>query len=112
MEGPITNTLIPGLSLIRFSEDCRFQIENKLIENQYSFKFKIASNQEASLKAWEEENEEYATWNLIDEEQDTAFLMESATPYFIFHFSSKNNLIYLQGISIIIDKFEILYYQR
>jgi len=25
-----------------------------------------------SLKAWEEENAEYATWNLIDDEQDTA----------------------------------------
>ena len=25
-----------------------------------------------SLKAWEEENAEYATWNLIDNEQDTA----------------------------------------
>jgi len=72
LEGPITNTLIAGLSLIRFSEDNRFQIENKLIENQYSFKFKMACNQEASLKAWEEENAEYATWNLIDDEQDTA----------------------------------------
>jgi len=72
LQGPITNTLIPGLCLIRFSEDSRFQIENKLFENQYSFKFKIASNQEASLKAWEEENAEYATWNLIDDEQDTA----------------------------------------
>ena len=69
-----TNTLIliPGICLIRFSEDSRFQIETVLIENQYSFKFKMASNQEASLKAWEEENAEYATWNLIDDEQDTA----------------------------------------
>jgi len=25
-----------------------------------------------SLKAWEEENAEYATWNLIDDKQDTA----------------------------------------
>ena len=38
---------------------------SKMIENQYSFKFRIASSQEASLKAWEEENEEYASWNLI-----------------------------------------------
>jgi len=40
---------------------------SKMIENQFNFKFKIASNQEASLKAWEEENEEYATWNLIED---------------------------------------------
>jgi len=26
----------------------------------------------ASLKAWEEENAEYATWNLIDDEQEPA----------------------------------------
>jgi len=26
----------------------------------------------ASLKAWEEENAEYASWNLIDDEKDTA----------------------------------------
>jgi len=45
---------------------------SKIIDNQYCFKFKMASNQEASLKAWEEENAEYATWNLIDDEQDTA----------------------------------------
>ena len=25
----------------------------------------------ASLKAWEEENAEYATWNLINDEQET-----------------------------------------
>lgn len=43
---------------------------SKMIENQYSFKFKIASNQEASLKAWEEENEEYASWNLILDKQE------------------------------------------
>jgi len=45
---------------------------SKMNENQYRFKFKIASNQEASLKEWEEENSEYATWNLIDDELDTA----------------------------------------
>jgi len=43
---------------------------SKMIENQYSFKFKIASNQEASLKAWEEENNEYTSWNLILDKQD------------------------------------------
>ena len=42
---------------------------SKMIENQYSFKFKIASNLEASLKAWEEENEEYTSWNLILDKQ-------------------------------------------
>ena len=45
---------------------------SKMIENQYSFKFKIASNQEASLKAWEEENEEYASWNLVLDNKDSA----------------------------------------
>jgi len=45
---------------------------SKMIENQYSFKFKIVSNQEASLKAWEEENEEYASWNLILDKKDSA----------------------------------------
>ena len=44
---------------------------SKMIENQYSFKFKIASNQEASLKAWEEENEEYASWNLVLDKKDS-----------------------------------------
>ena len=44
---------------------------SKMIENQYSFKFKMASNQEASLKAWEEENEEYASWNLVLDKQDS-----------------------------------------
>jgi len=44
---------------------------SKMIENQFSFKFKIASIQEASLKAWEEENEEYASWNLILDKQDS-----------------------------------------
>jgi hypothetical protein len=43
---------------------------SKMIENQNSFKFKLASNQEASLKAWEEENEEYTSWNLILDKQD------------------------------------------
>jgi len=45
---------------------------SKMIENQYSFKFKIASNQEASLKAWEEENVEYASWSLILDNKDSA----------------------------------------
>ena len=45
---------------------------SKMIQNQYSFKFKIDSNQEASLKAWEEENEEYLSWNLILDKKDSA----------------------------------------
>jgi hypothetical protein len=44
---------------------------SKMIENQHRFKFKMASGQEASLKAWEEENEEYASWNLILDKQDS-----------------------------------------
>ena len=44
---------------------------SKMIENQCNFKFKLASNQEASLKAWEEENEEYASWNLILDKKDS-----------------------------------------
>jgi len=45
---------------------------SKMIENQYIFKFKIASNQEASLKAREEENDEYASRNLILEKAVSA----------------------------------------
>jgi len=44
---------------------------SKMIENQHRFKFKMASGQEASLKAWEEENEEYASWNLILDKEDS-----------------------------------------
>jgi len=47
---------------------------NHNVENQEShFHFNWNSTSDlASLKAWEEENAEYATWNLIEEEQDTA----------------------------------------
>jgi len=45
---------------------------SKMIENQFNFNFVFASNQEPSLKAWEEENEEYASWNLILDKQDIA----------------------------------------
>ena len=47
---------------------------NHNVENQepnFHFKCNPASDSK-SLKAWEEENEEYATWDLIFEEQDTA----------------------------------------
>ena len=47
---------------------------NHNVENQephFHFKCNPASDS-ASLKTWEEENEEYATWDLIFEEQDTA----------------------------------------
>ena len=52
---------------MKTAEECT----SKMIENQYSFKFKIAPNQEASLKAWEEENEEYASWNLVLDKKDS-----------------------------------------
>ena len=42
----------------------------KMNENQFRFEFVYASGQDASLKAWEEENEEYASWNLVLEKQD------------------------------------------
>ena len=44
---------------------------SKMIENQFNFNFKPASNQEASLKAWEEENEEYTSWNLVLDKKDS-----------------------------------------
>ncbi len=47
---------------------------NHSVENQNSqFHFILNPTSDSdSLKAWEEENAEYATWNLIDDEQDTA----------------------------------------
>ena len=39
-------------------------------ELQFHF-FWNPNSDSASLKAWEEENTEYATWNLIDEGQDS-----------------------------------------
>ena len=39
----------------------------------FKFNQKINSiGDSASLKAWEEENAEYATWNLIEDEQETS----------------------------------------
>ena len=46
-----------------------FNVENP--ELHFHFNWNPTSDS-ASLKAWEEENAEYATWNLIDDEQDTA----------------------------------------
>ena len=43
----------------------------KMNENQFNFNFKFAFSQEPSLKAWEEENEEYASWNLVLDKKDT-----------------------------------------
>lgn len=43
---------------------------SKMIENQFNFNFKFAFSQEPSLKAWEEENEEYAPWNLVLDKQE------------------------------------------
>ena len=40
-------------------------------ELHFHFKWNPTSDS-ASLKAWEEENAEYATWDMIDDEQDTA----------------------------------------
>ena len=44
-------------------------VEN--LESHFHFNWNPTSDS-ASLKAWEEENAEYATWNLIDDEKDTA----------------------------------------
>ena len=44
------------------------------VENQksnFNYKWNPTSDSKC-LKTWEEENEEYATWDLIFEEQDTA----------------------------------------
>ena len=47
--------------------------ENFNAAPRFKFNQKISSIEDsASLKAWEEENAEYATWNLIDDEQETA----------------------------------------
>ena len=35
------------------------------------FHFKRETKQEISLQTWEEENEEYASWNLILDQQDS-----------------------------------------
>ena len=42
----------------------------KMDENQFRFEFVYAFGQEPSLKVWEEENEEYASWNLVFEKQE------------------------------------------
>ena len=39
-------------------------------EQHFNFNWN-PSEDSASLKAWEEENTEYATWNLIDDEQES-----------------------------------------
>jgi len=44
---------------------------SKMIENQFNFNFIFASSQEPSLKVWEEEHEEYASWNLVIDKNDT-----------------------------------------
>jgi len=47
--------------------------ENNNASPRFKFNQKINSIEDsASLKAWEEENAEYATWNLIEDEQETA----------------------------------------
>ena len=47
----------------------KINVENP--ELHFNFKWNPTSDS-ARLKAWEEENAEYATWNLIDEGQITA----------------------------------------
>lgn len=44
---------------------------SKMIANQFNFDFEFTSNQDPSLKAWEEENAEYASWNLIIDKLET-----------------------------------------
>ena len=47
--------------------------ENYTAAPRFKFNQKIRSTEDsASLKAWEEENAEYATWNLLDDELETA----------------------------------------
>jgi len=43
---------------------------SKMIANHFNFDFEFTSNQDPSLKAWEEENAEYASWNLIIDKQE------------------------------------------
>jgi hypothetical protein len=38
---------------------------------QVGYKFKINTDQDPSLQSWEEENAEYASWNLILDKQDS-----------------------------------------
>ena len=45
-----------------------FNVENQ--KSHFHFNWNPTSDS-ASLRACEEENAEYATWNLIDDEQDT-----------------------------------------
>jgi hypothetical protein len=46
--------------------------ENYNAAPRFKFNQKTRSTEDsASLKAWEEENAEYATWNLIEDEQET-----------------------------------------
>ena len=46
--------------------------ENFNAATRIKFNQKVNSiGDSASLKAWEEENAEYATWNLINDEQET-----------------------------------------
>ncbi|MEI7424199.1 MAG: hypothetical protein WCK18_19000 [Prolixibacteraceae bacterium] len=47
------------------------------VKNEQNFRFKFNRNIRAtedskSLQAWEEENPEYASWNLVSDEQETA----------------------------------------
>jgi hypothetical protein len=48
--------------------------QNNFETSEQHFHFNWNPNSDSdSLKAWEEENTEYASWNLIDDEQDSVF---------------------------------------
>jgi hypothetical protein len=44
--------------------------KNEQILNDVIFNFTRATKQEPSITAWEEDNEEYTSWNLILDKQD------------------------------------------
>ncbi len=48
-----------------------------VVKSEQNFRFKFnrkirATEDSKSLQAWEEENPEYASWNLVSDEQETA----------------------------------------
>jgi len=45
--------------------------ESAEVDIQVGYKFKINTDQDPSLQSWEEENVEYASWNLILDQHDS-----------------------------------------
>jgi len=45
--------------------------ESDEVDIQVGYKFKINTDQDPSLQSWEEENSEYASWNLILDKHDS-----------------------------------------